>query len=251
MSKKEYPEVGELVIGDVTDVFPYGAFVKLDEYDKVGMIHIKEISSAWVKNIRNHVREGQKVVTKVLKVVPNKGHIDLSLRRTTAQQRKWKIQQYKREKKVEKLLEYYQKESGLTEEELENCVIEPIKKKYESILEGMEAMVREKTLLSIIPETCRDSFFELLAANIEVPTVEITGYLDVTCPQRNGVEIIKDALTKVEDDGVTVQLVGTPRYMVKIEAEEYKVAEDILKNIHESVTSFIEEHGGEVKFTRK
>jgi predicted RNA-binding protein with RPS1 domain len=52
MNKKEFPEVGELVIGDVTDVFPYGAFVKLDEYDKVGMIHIKEISSAWVKNIR-------------------------------------------------------------------------------------------------------------------------------------------------------------------------------------------------------
>ncbi|MBU7031576.1 MAG: S1 RNA-binding domain-containing protein, partial [Theionarchaea archaeon] len=67
---QEFPEVGDLVIGTVSDVFPYGAFVKLDEFDKVGMIHIKEISSAWVKNIRNHVREGQKVVTKVLKVVP-------------------------------------------------------------------------------------------------------------------------------------------------------------------------------------
>ncbi|MBU6999917.1 MAG: translation initiation factor IF-2 subunit alpha [Theionarchaea archaeon] len=251
MSKKEYPEVGELVIGNVTDVFPYGAFVKLDEYDKVGMIHIKEISSAWVKNIRNHVREGQKVVTKVLKVVPTKGHIDLSLRRTTAQQRKWKIQQYKREKKVEKLLEYYQKESGLNAEELETNILEPMRKEFESVLEGMEAIVRDKTLLSIIPEACRDSFFELLTANVEVPTVEITGYLDVTCPQRNGVEIIKEALMAAEDDGVTVQLVGTPRYMIKIEAEEYKVAEDILKNISESVTSSVEEHGGEVKFTRK
>ncbi|MGC1120601.1 MAG: translation initiation factor IF-2 subunit alpha [Candidatus Methanofastidiosia archaeon] len=249
--KKEYPEVGELVIGDVTDVFPYGAFIKLDEYDKVGMIHIKEISSAWVKNIRNHVREGQKVVTKVLRVVPNKGHIDLSLRRTTAQQRKWKIQQYKREKKVEKLLEYYQKESGLTAEELEENVVEPIRKKYESVLEGMEAMVRDKTLLSIIPEKCRDSFYDLLVANVEVPTVEITGYLDVTCPQRNGVEIIKEALMGAEDDGVTVQLVGTPRHMVKVEAEEYKVAEEIMKNVSEKVTAIIEEHGGEVKFTRK
>lgn len=251
MNKKEYPEVGELVIGDVTDVFPYGAFVKLDEYGKVGMIHIKEISSAWVKNIRNHVREGQKVVTKVLRVVPNKGHIDLSLRRTTAQQRKWKIQQYKREKKVEKLLEYYQKESGLTAEELEEYVVEPIRKKFGTVLDGMEAMVRDRNLLSIVPEKCRESFFELLAANVEVPKVEITGYLDVTCPQRNGVEIIKEALMRAEDDGVTVQLVGTPRYMVKVEAEEYKPAEDILKNIYEKVTAFVGEHGGEVKFTRK
>ena len=136
--KNEFPDVGELVIGTVQDVFPYGAFVRLDEYDKVGMIHIKEISSAWVKNIRNHVREGQKVVTKVLRVVPDRGHIDLSLRRTTAQQRKWKIQQYKREKKAEKLLEYYINENNLSEEELYRSVVQPLEERFGSILEGME-----------------------------------------------------------------------------------------------------------------
>lgn len=249
--KKEYPDIGELVIGEVTDVFPYGAFVKLEEYDKVGMIHIKEISSAWVKNIRNHVREGQKVVTKVLKVVPKKGHIDLSLRRTTAQQRKWKIQQYKREKKVEKLLEYYAAENELLPEELEQNIVEPLKETYETVLEGMEEIVKNKELISIIPEQYQESFFKLLEANVEIPIVEISAYLEVTCPQRNGIDIIKKALMNAEGNGITIQLVGTPKYLVKVEAEDYKTAEEHLKVVHEQIASAIEKHGGEVIFNRK
>jgi translation initiation factor 2 subunit 1 len=248
---QEFPEVGDLVIGTVSDVFPYGAFVKLDEFNKVGMIHIKEISSAWVKNIRNHVREGQKVVTKVLKVVPDRGHIDLSLRRTTAQQRKWKIQQYKRKKKANKLLEYYARENNLSRKELEKNIITPLEQNYDTILEGMEEIIRHKKLIEIIPEKYRESFYELLLANVEIPTVEITGYLDITCLERNGIDIIKKALINVEGNGVTIQLVGTPRYMVKVEAEDYKIAEELLKSTHERVEEVLQNHDGEVNFYRK
>jgi translation initiation factor 2 subunit 1 len=249
--KNEFPDVGELVIGTVQDVFPYGAFIRLDEYDKVGMIHIKEISSAWVKNIRNHVREGQKVVTKVLRVVPDRGHIDLSLRRTTAQQRKWKIQQYKRGKKAEKLLEYYVNENNLNEEELYRSVVQPLEERFGSILEGMEELVRDSSLITLIPEGYRESFLELLKTNVEIPSVEITGYLQVTCPEKNGIEIIKKALMDAEGDDITIQLVGTPQYMVKVEAEDYKTAEEQLKKVHEQVTAAIECQNGEVKLTRK
>ncbi len=251
MRRKEFPEAGELVIGTVQDIFPYGAFVKLDEYDKVGMIHIKEISSAWVKNIRNHVREGQKVVTKVLKVIPDRGHIDLSLRRTTAQQRKWKVQQYKREKKTEKLLEYYSSENNLSEEVLYRNIILPLEEEFESVMDGMEEIKRNKDLLTLIPEQYRESFYELLVSNVEIPSVEITAYLDITCPQRNGIDIIRKSLMEAEGDSVTIQLMGTPRYMVKVEAEDYRTAEEMLKNVQEQVTVQIEEHNGEVKFTRR
>jgi translation initiation factor 2 subunit 1 len=249
--KKEFPDAGDLVIGTVQDVFPYGAFVRLDEYEKVGMIHIKEISSAWVKNIRNHVREGQKVVTKVLRVVPDRGHIDLSLRRTTAQQRKLKIQQYKREKKSEKLLEYYASETSMSPEELEQSIVIPLEEKFEGVLEGMEEIIRNKENLAVIPEKYREGFYELLQANVEVPSVEITGYFDVTCPQKNGIDIIKEALMNAEDTNITIQLVGTPQYMVKVEAEDYKTAEELLKQVHEDVTAAIVGHGGDVKLTRK
>ncbi|MCK4434705.1 S1 RNA-binding domain-containing protein, partial [Candidatus Bathyarchaeota archaeon] len=66
--KQEWPEIGDLVMATVGDVKDYGAYVKLDEYDQMGLLHISEISSSWVRNIRNFVREGQKVVLKVLRV---------------------------------------------------------------------------------------------------------------------------------------------------------------------------------------
>ena len=98
MSKPEnrYPEAGEYVIGTVDSIFKQGAFITLDEYlGKKGMLPLSEISLKWVRNIRDYVREGQKVVLLVLGVNPERGHIDLSLRRVVDAKRKEKLQQVK------------------------------------------------------------------------------------------------------------------------------------------------------------
>ncbi|MHA1382393.1 MAG: S1 RNA-binding domain-containing protein [Candidatus Helarchaeota archaeon] len=69
--EKEWPDVGELVVGTVVRVERHGAYVILDEYmKKEGLIHISEISSSWIRNIRRFVREKQKVVARVLRVNP-------------------------------------------------------------------------------------------------------------------------------------------------------------------------------------
>jgi translation initiation factor 2 subunit 1 len=79
--KPQWPEVGDLVIATIETVTDYGAYVNLDEYDKRGLLHVSEISSSWIRNIRDFVREGQKVVLKATRLNLEKGHIDLSLRR--------------------------------------------------------------------------------------------------------------------------------------------------------------------------
>jgi len=57
MSKKvEWPEAGELVVATVERIADYGAYVMLDEYGREGLLHISEISSTWVKNIRDFIR---------------------------------------------------------------------------------------------------------------------------------------------------------------------------------------------------
>ena len=101
--KPDWPEVGDLVIATVEEVTDFGAYVKLDEYDKKGLLHISEISSSWIRNIRDFVREGQKVVLKVLRVDVEKGHIDLSLRRVTKREKIEKMMSYKKERKAETL----------------------------------------------------------------------------------------------------------------------------------------------------
>lgn len=102
----EFPEEGELVVCTVQNVKNFGAFVTLDEYGgKEGFIHVRDVATGWVKYIRDYVREGQKVVCKVLGVDSTKGHIDLSLKSVNEHQRREKVQQWKNETKAEKLLE--------------------------------------------------------------------------------------------------------------------------------------------------
>jgi translation initiation factor 2 subunit 1 len=100
------PEIGELVVGTVVRIVPYGAYVTLDEYNNVeGLLHISEVSSGWVRNIGEHIREGQKTVVKVLRTDPQKMHVDLSLRRVSEREKKDKLLEWKQESRGRRLLD--------------------------------------------------------------------------------------------------------------------------------------------------
>ena len=106
MQREGWPEPGDLVVCTVTQVVDFGAFVTLDEYvGKQGLIHISEVASGWIKYIRDHVREGQKIVCKVLSVDRSRHHIDLSLKDVNEHQRREKIQEWKADQKAWKWLQ--------------------------------------------------------------------------------------------------------------------------------------------------
>jgi translation initiation factor 2 subunit 1 len=103
----DWPEVGYIVIATVPKVESYGAYVRLDEYGgKEGLLHISEISSRWVRNIRNHVRQNQKVVLQVMRTDPAKGQVDLSLRRVSRDDKRKKLEDWKKARKAETLLSH-------------------------------------------------------------------------------------------------------------------------------------------------
>ena len=75
----DWPEEGDLLICTVKDIKQNGAYLTLDGYDgQEGFVFVGEIAAGWVKNIRAHVREGQRVVAKVIQVKKDRKRVELS-----------------------------------------------------------------------------------------------------------------------------------------------------------------------------
>jgi len=72
-------EVGAVLEGKVTGITKFGVFVDLGE-GKTGMVHISEVSSNYVTEISEHVKEGQNVNVRVLSIGED-GKIRLSMKK--------------------------------------------------------------------------------------------------------------------------------------------------------------------------
>jgi len=72
-------EVGTILEGKVSGITKFGVFVEL-EGGKTGMVHISEVSSNYVTEISEHVKENQIVKVRVLSVGED-GKIRLSMKK--------------------------------------------------------------------------------------------------------------------------------------------------------------------------
>jgi len=259
MMKKNYPDEGELVVGTVVKVQNFGAFVSLDEYPgREGFIHIAEIATGWIKRVRNHVREKQKVVCKVIHVDKTKGHVDLSLKRVNEHQRRGKIQEWKNTQKSEKLMGMVANRLGETVEQCHKDFGEELVKKYGSLHAAFEECAYDVNTLK------NDGFkgdwlkyFELIAKdNISIPFVKVKGYLSINSWRSDGVNRIRTALldaerSEFEDVEIQIKYIGAPRYMITVKAPDYKVAEDEMKKAIERAKEYIKKYDGNCEFHRK
>ena len=253
-----FPEEGELVVGTVTKVENFGAFIKLEEYPgKEGFIHVAEVAPGWVKYIRDYVRENQKIVTKVLAVHTKKGHIDLSLKQVNEHQRREKIQQWKNEQRAEKLFELIAERSGLSPDQAWEGFGNRLVETFGSLYGALEdASISPEVLAEEGFEgSWTENFVQVAQDNIVPPTVEIRGFFKLGSTAPNGVVIIREALmlaNQVEDKEITinVQYLGAPRYGVQVKARNYKDAEEELKKAQERVIGYITAHDGEGSFQR-
>ncbi len=72
-------EVGAVLEGKVTGIAAFGAFVEL-EGGKTGLVHISEVSTEYVSDLKEHLKEGQTVKVKVIGT--DNGKISLSIKQT-------------------------------------------------------------------------------------------------------------------------------------------------------------------------
>lgn len=268
-SRTKFPKEGEFIVGKVTDVHDQYVYVDLIDYEGLdtddvarGMIHISEISSRWVKNIRQHVRVGQRVVLRVLRVEPTKGHIDLSLRRVNSAQREVRMKEWKYALKFENLLQFLVDAKDLTFDDAYELIGFPILDRYDSYQETIEDLKEngQNILKDIknVPDNVKKAFFQIINENIKISTINIVGKIQLSYNDENGIDLIKESLIEAkniiknpkETRNLSISYIAAPYYRLEIVSKDYLDAENILSEVLEVIEAKVNKINGTFNFIR-
>ncbi|NVM16199.1 MAG: S1 RNA-binding domain-containing protein [Candidatus Lokiarchaeota archaeon] len=270
-NKEIFPREGAFIMGRVVDIQAQYIYVDLPDYDGLpseetarGMIHISEISSRWVKNIRSVVRIGQRLVLRVVKVVPDKGQIDLSLRRVNSAQKALIAKEHKYANKFENLLQFLTEMDGidLTLDQAYELIGWPIKEQFDLYQETVEALKEEGQEIldefDNIPDDIKKAFLKVINENVEVSTVNIIGKIRLMNRSGDGINKIKDTLKEVmkvvekpkETRKINLLYIGAPFYRLEIISKDYLDAESILSDAIEVLENTTQQNNGSFEFIR-
>ncbi len=263
LRRKELPDTGELVVGTVREVYDYGAYLNLDEYDGLeAYLPWSEVASRWVRNIRDAVKPGQKVVVKVIRVNKTRKQVDVSLKRVTDSERRRKMTEWKRNQKALKILEIVAQKLGKTLEEAYEAIGVKLEDAYGEIMAAFEeAAIRgPKVFREVgISEEWINPLLEEVKRHIEVKKVKIYGTFIAKSLAGDGIRRIQKVLLAAEeaaknvskDVEVRMYTFGAPRYRIEISAYDYKTAEKALSAALEKARQEAEKLKVELTFTRE
>lgn len=253
IQKQGFPEENEFVLCTITGVNPHSVFCTLDEYGgRTGMIHISEVAPGRIRNIREYVQEGKKIVCKILRINKEKGHIDLSLRRVNESQRRNKLNEIKQEQLSEKIIEFVAKQTGESPKKLNEKLSEKLLKEYVSLFAAFEEVANDKlNLETLLDKKTAKAFTDIIKQRIKPQEIRIGGDFTLTSYAPDGVEYIREALLLAEKEGVQVRYLGAGTYHVELKGEDYKEAEKILKKAVDATLGYADKHDMTAKFARK
>lgn len=260
MRRRKLPEVGDLVIGTVSKIFDHGVYVDLDEYeDLFAYCHISEVSHAWVRNIRNVMRIGKKVVGRVLRV--REGQIDISIKRVSEELKRAKVEEWKHYNTALTLLEMAAKKLKIDLETARSEVEDPCTEYYGSFYQAFEEALFKGEAAFIdagVDEKWAKELTEIAKRNLTIPRVEIKRDLEITCWEPDGIKVIRQALLNAlkardeidageEELCMEIYTKGAPIYRLEISARDYQLAETLAKKAIDAVHETLKDHKGSVR----
>jgi translation initiation factor 2 subunit 1 len=250
IKKESFPDRNELVVCTITKVNPYSAFASLDEYSYTGMIHVSEASSRWIKDIREAVKEGSRVVCRVMNVDEEKGHINLSIKRVKKEEANRRMEDFRNEERAEKLLDMMAKELKVPLKKLYDELGFNLQDTFGSMYKAFEIATKNKNLLirKEIPENYVNLMIDIASKSFVEESTEIKCELNLVHYGANGIDVIKDVLSKAEKAGAKVSYLSAPRYVMKMEGRDAKNVEKKMNNIAEKIVVDMKQSGGVGKY---
>jgi translation initiation factor 2 subunit 1 len=269
-NRAKFPREGEFVVAKVTEVQKQYVYVDLIGFEgldsdktAMGMIHISEISSRWIKNIRNFVRIGQRVVLRVLRVDPSKGHVDMSLRRVNSAQKEIRLKEWKYAVKYEILLQFLTETEGInmTLDEAYEKIGFPILDFFENYQEAIENLKEngEELLdqIDTVSDDIKKALLKIVDENVQVSTVSIRGKVKLSFNSEDGIAKIKESLTEAqkviesaETRNISISYIAAPFYRLEVVTKDYLDAESILSDALEVIEQKTNQYNGSYEFIR-
>jgi len=240
--RQGYPDVDEIVLCKVTNIFPNSVFVELLEYSRSGLVHISEVSPGRIRNLREFISIDRIIVCKVLKIDKEKGHIDLSLRRVNSHQRQEKLEEVKQETKAESVVRNLAKRLKKLPEDVYHELTSKLFPEYSHLYLCFRDIVSEDLDLEkkgIDKEIAR----ELSATVIEKfrpPKIKLAGEIRLQTYDPQGIVKIKSTLLEIEKLSATIKItyLGAGRFKITLEDVDYKPAEKTLAAVESVVSKF-------------
>lgn len=262
LNRNPFPITGELVICKVINVDRVYVRVSLEDYrglkhesNASGMIHIKELSNRWVKNINSIISVGQRVVLSVLRVNEERGYLDLSLRRVNKVQRTKTMGAWRYSIKLEGLLKFFSEQNNLTLQDLYKKALWAIIDEYGDLRTAFEDVKEDGIeVLKNIPnldltDDLLNALYQLILENVTISKVNINVEFQIQVPTGNGIDLIKEAISssnklrKARGILTKFSYIGAPVYRCELEAKDYPSAENHLTKIKNKMESIIGSNG--------
>lgn len=250
LSPSDFPEVGELVVATCTKITPHGGYFYIESYEilgeTAGFVHISELSRTWVRNIRKHIREGQKSVCRVMRVTVQRQEVDLSIRRVSDSQKRETLQIHKQELRAKGIIKAVSERLDISADEIDNLIINPLEAKYGNLFTVLE-MARdegESVLISAgLPKEVATELTLTATKELERASVALTGKAKISSYDPEGIFIIKEAFETASEAtlkkkaiDVSVNVISAPEYKIVIAADDWKNAEKYWAVFQESFT---------------
>ncbi|KLO13718.1 eukaryotic translation initiation factor 2 subunit alpha [Schizopora paradoxa] len=277
--ENKYPEVDDLVMVQVKQIQDMGAYVKLLEYDNIeGMILLSELSRRRIRSIQKIIRVGRNEVVVVLRVDKEKGYIDLSKRRVTAEEKEKCEDRFNLSRQVASILrevasklteadftppqngdnQFAAPVSVTTEEEkleqLYEQIAWPLGRQYGHPHAAFKLMLSDSdAVFGSLPVQPSPAIIRQLKTTIgrklAPKATRAHAKVDVSCYTRAGIDAIKRALRageKVGTDAVPIKarVIAPPRYMLETNTMDGGIAVDRLERAIQAIQAAIEKEGG-------
>jgi len=252
--KEKYPEVEDVVMVNVRAIAEMGAYVYLLEYNSIeGMILLSELSRRRIRSINKLIRVGKTEPVVVIRVDKEKGYIDLSKRRVSAEDVEKCTERFAKAKAVNSILRHVADilkfESNDQLEELYQKTAWHFEEKYKSKAAAYDVFNQAVIDPSILDEcgleeNTRDVLLNNIRRKLTSQAVKIRADIECACYGYEGIDAVKAALRSglelsTEELPIKINLIAPPLYVMTTSTPEkvdgLKALEGAIEKINETI----------------